>query len=367
MNSRERLSRLFNGQDIDRVPIWLLFPYYKSGSYANIWEIPSYQPILQKVYECTDTIERRHFGMGFCFTVHPDIRWEHKNFQKDGYTISQRSVHYKDMELTSSVAKGKDRSYVERLVKDVGDFDKLISIPYQQAKPEVDWFLKEQENFGNHGLMALDLGDPLGVLAGLCGETDFVLFCYEETEKVVGFLDVIAERVMKAYRYLLERDIGEVYWISGSEFACPPMLSPEYFEKLVARYTKPLVDMIRSYGKKSMIHCHGKIGGVLNSLAVIDADSHHPVEGPPMGDCTLTEAREILGKDAIIAGNIQLGDLWSKTEEEMEFLVKETINEGKQGAFILATTGGPSAPEINERVANNYLKIIETALEFGRF
>ena len=66
-----------------------------------------------------------------------------------------------------------------------------------------------------------------------------------------------------------------------------------------------------------MIHCHGKLGEVLNSLAAIGADSHHPIEGPPMGNCTLTQAWEVLGKEAIIAGNIQLGDLWSKTEDEM--------------------------------------------------
>ena len=62
-----------------------------------------------------------------------------------------------------------------------------------------------------------------------------------------------------------------------------------------------------------------------------------------------------------------MGDLWSKTEEEMEDLVRRTIEEGKQGAFILATTGGPSPPVINERVLGNYLKIIETALEVGRY
>ena len=73
MNNRERLTRLFSGQDIDRVPIWPLFPYYPSGSHANIWEIPSYQPVLRKVYDYTDTIERRHFGMGFCFNIYPDI------------------------------------------------------------------------------------------------------------------------------------------------------------------------------------------------------------------------------------------------------------------------------------------------------
>ena len=366
MTSKERLTRLFNGQDIDRVPIWLLFPYFPSGSYANIWEAPSYQPILQKVYEYTDTIERRGFSRGFCVNVHPDVRHESHQFTRDGYAISQRIVRYRDIELTSSVARGEDRSHIESLVKDVNDLYKLLAMPYQQPEPEVDWFPEEQGRFGDHGLMAVDMGCPLGVLHGLCGETDFVLLCYEELERVMEFLDVIEERILSVCRYLLERGMGEVYWIGSAEFVCPPMLPPDFFDKLVVEYTKPMVDLMHSFGKKTMIHCHGKLGEVLNSLAAVGSDSHHPVEGPPMGDCTLTQAREALGRDAIIAGNIQLGDLWSKTEEEMEELVRQTIREGTQGAFILAITGGPSATEINERVRRNYLRIIETALDAGR-
>ncbi|MFC1714200.1 uroporphyrinogen decarboxylase family protein [Candidatus Poribacteria bacterium] len=367
MNSRERLTRLFSGKDIDRVPIWLLFPYYPSGSYANIWEIPSYQPVLRKVYDHTDTIERRHFSMGYCFNAHPDIRHERHQFVKDGCTVSQRFIRCRDVELRSSVTKGKDRSFIEHLIEDVKDLDKLLSMPYRQATPEVDWFFEKQERFGNRGLMAVDLGDPLSIFHSLCSETDFVLWCYEETQQVMDFLDVMVERTLSSYRYLLQHGVADVYWISGSEFACPPMLPPDYFNRLVVRYTKPLVDLVHSYGKKTMIHCHGKIGEVLSGVAAIGSDAHHPIEGPPMGDCTLTQVHKFLGRDVILAGNIQLGDLWSKTEEEMEDLVRRTIQEGKKGSFILAMTGGPSAPEISERVVNNYLRIIETALDSGLY
>jgi len=131
---------------------------------------------------------------------------------------------------------------------------------------------------------------------------------------------------------------------------CTDIIERRHFDRLVVRYTKPLVDLVRSYGKKSMIHCHGKIGAVLSGLAAIGADSHHPIEGPPMGNCTLRQTRQVLGERAILAGNIQLGDLWSATVEEMEDLVKGIIEEGKQDPFILSITGGPSAPQIDERV-----------------
>lgn len=367
LTSRERLRRLFNSEGIDRVPIWLLFPYFPSRSYADIWENPSYRPILRKVYDCTDIIERRHFDMGFCFNAHPDIHCEFHQSIEGESTVSKRSIRYADVELRSSVTKGENGSFVEPFAKKIDDLERLLVMPYRHAEPQVDWFYKEQEEFGQRGLMAADLGDPLSIFHGLCSETDFVLWCYEETRKVMDFLDAISARTMSAYRFLLERGIADLYWISGSEFACPPMLPPEYFDRLVVRYTKPLVGLVRSYGKKTMIHCHGKIGTVLNGLAAIGADSHHPIEGPPMGDCTLSQARQVLGERTILAGNIQLGDLWSANEEEMEGLVRRTMEEGKQYPFILSITGGPSAPQVDARVKKNYLRIIETALEAGRY
>jgi len=367
LTSRERLGRLFNGEDIDRVPIWLLFPYFPSASYADIWENSSYRPILQKVYDSTDIIERRHFDIGFCFNAHPDIRCESHQSIEDENTVSERRISYGNIELRNSVTKGESGSFVEPFAKNIGDLEKLLAMPYRQAEPQVDWFFKEQEKFGQRGLMAADLGDPLSVFHGLCSETDFVLWCYEETRKVMDFLDAISARTLSAYKFLLERGVADIYWISGSEFACPPMLPPAYFDRLVVRYTKPLVDLVRSYGKKTMIHCHGKIGTVLSGLAAIGTDSHHPLEGPPMGDCTLSQVRQVLGERTILAGNIQLGDLWSATETETEDLVRRTIEEGKQGPFILSITGGPSAPQIDERVVKNYLKIIETALDAGGY
>lgn len=145
MTSRERLTRLFNGEDIDRVPIWLLFPYYPSDSYANIWEIPSYQPVLQTVYEYTDTIECRHLNTGFCFNTHPDIQHEQSSFVEDDNTVSQRTVRYKDIKLQSSITKGTKGTFIKSLIRDPDDRSKILSMPYQRPEPEVDRRLRSGE------------------------------------------------------------------------------------------------------------------------------------------------------------------------------------------------------------------------------
>ena len=366
MTGKERLLRLFNGKDLDRVPIWLLFPYFSSKAYANIFEAESYKSIIGKIYKHTEIIDRRSFDTGFCFNTHPDIKSETRNYRENGDIVSEHVISCKGIELKSTVRRTGENTAVESFVKDINDLDRILSLPYLPPKPDTAKFMLECAELGERGLMGVDLADPLSILHSICSETDFCIFTITDTGKVCEFLDVMFERVYDTYKYLLEQGVGPVFWISGAEFAVPPMVSPAYFGQLVVKYTKKLCDLIRDCGMWSMIHCHGKIGKVLNDLKEIGFDSLHPIEAPPMGDCTLTTARNCLGKDVILAGNIQYGDLWEKSEEEIEELVKCAIDEGKTGRFMLAATGGPSALEISENVSRNYSKVIDAALKYGK-
>ena len=58
MTGKDRLTRLFNGQEIDRVPIYLLFQDYAAPFYTDVWSIPAYEPIVARVYETNDFVDR---------------------------------------------------------------------------------------------------------------------------------------------------------------------------------------------------------------------------------------------------------------------------------------------------------------------
>jgi uroporphyrinogen-III decarboxylase len=121
-----------------------------------------------------------------------------------------------------------------------------------------------------------------------------------------------------------------------------------------------------SYGKKSIIHCHGKIGRVLQYFKTIGMDALHPLEAPPMGDTTLQKAREILGKDTVFIGNIQYGDLFfGHTEEEIESMALDIIADSHKGPIIMAVTGSPTVDPLPSPAERNYLRIIETCLTKG--
>jgi len=366
MTSKERLTRLFEGKDIDRIPVWLLFPYFISPSYADIYNLPDYKPILEQVSSCTDTIERMDINTGFCFNANPSVNFAKRNYTEDGYHIEEQTVSYKDIKLRKAVKRGPSGIEIENYIKTEDDIDRILSLPYKPAEPDTELFNKRRDEFGERGLMGISYSDPISVLHGLCTETEFLLHIVDFPEKINQFLDVMYERISHTLKFMLERGVGPLYWIGGPELVTPPLVSPSYFYDLAVKYNAKLFGLIRNYGMKSMLHCHGNIKKVLSGLNQMGFDSIHPVEAPPMGDCHLGEARTVFGKDAIIAGNIQYGDLWSKSEEEMEQLVKSAIYEGRDGRFILATTGGPSAKEINGTVVRNYARLMDAAMRYGK-
>jgi len=360
MTSKERLRALIERKPIDRVPIWMLFPLERISYALNILDEPSYQNTIKMIHEKTDFIERRSFPNRLCLNAHPEVITE----QDGGVT----RYKYKDTVLESRCYRDSSgKICVEPMVSEAEDLEKILSMPYEPDFSGID--LESERAFisriGDRGIHCVIFEDPVSILHGLCDECGFCVICYSEEEAVTRFLDEMSRRCLERCRYLLENGIGEVFWIGGSEFVTPPMMSPAHFAKYVTPYTKALVDLIHSYGKKVMIHCHGRVKDVLHELKKIGADMLHPIEAPPMGDCTLSEAREVLGDDVIFVGNLQVGDLSSLSAEEITEKVKSALAQEKDHPFILAMTASPIHKQIDERIEENYRAIIESALKYG--
>ena len=137
------------------------------------------------------------------------------------------------------------------------------------------------------------------------------------------------------------------------------------FCELSVKYVKGIVDLIRSYGKFSIVHYHGFLYQVLDGFAQIGMDGLHTIEAPPVGDCTIKQAREKLG-DTILIGNIQYDDLTRLEPEQIKQLTKEALEQGKSGRFILSPTAGPYENNPSDRLVDNYITMIKTALEYGK-
>jgi len=360
MTSKERLTRLFEGRDIDRTPIWLLFPWHRLGCYTDVYNIPDYAPIIRRIEAGdVDSFDRRGADSGFCYNANPDIRVEHHG--TDAVTI-----HAPGITLTKHVRMENGVKCVKFYVDDPADLTSILNIPYVPPRPPLGKLREERAEFGGRGLFMLDLGDALAPLYGLMSATDFSMATATDYDLLLEFLDEMNRRVLELYRYFLEADAVDCYFIVGAEFAGPPLVSPAKFSEMSVRYVKRICDLIRSYNKWSIVHYHGNLFRIREGMKQINPDSLHTVEAPPIGDCTIAEAREVLDPMVLI-GNIQYDDLIRLDEEQIEAQVIEALSQARDGRFILSPTAGPYEDRLPACAVNNYMKMIDTGLQYGKY
>lgn len=366
MTHKETLIRLFSGKEIERVPIWLLNPFHKVSFYTDVYHNPNYAKLLPYLDQHCVTLDRRDYGSGIHYNGNPDIKHVYNTYEKDGNTYQEEQISYKDFKLTSYVRTGKDATYKKYFAEDIDVLDDIMNSPYKPVKIDLSIYEKEKAALGDRGLMMMDLGDPLTPLYHLMSAEDFSIYTITEYEKMLEFLDAMYQRTYDLYRYYLENGIGDVFFIVGAEFAGPPLVAPSKFCELSVKYVKGIVDLIRSYGKYSIVHYHGFLYQVLDGFAQIGMDGLHTIEAPPVGDCTITQAREKLG-DTILIGNIQYDDLTRLSQEQIAALTKDVIEEGKGGRFILSPSAGPYEDNPSDKLVDNYITMIESALKYGKY
>ena len=366
LTSRERLTRLFNKQDIDRVPIWLLNPVDGHGSYADIYNLPCYKRLIPYIRDVCDNFNRRGYARGFCYNGNPDIKNINIEITVEGERFTVPATAYGDKVWARYTVRTGKGTRVKFMLNEPEELRDILDIPYVQPVIDASKYEEERAALGERGLMMADIGDALGPLYSLMGPEDFALATATHYSELLEFLDVMCERNLTLYKALLEKNICDVFFVVGAEFAIPPLVSPDKFHDLSSRYVKQVIDLIRSYGKHSIVHCHGHIYEILDGMAYIDPDGLHTIEAPPVGNCTLTQAREAL-KDTVLIGNIQYDDIYRFSRDEMYEAAKQTVLEGRTGRFILSPTAGPYASDIPEGMTDNYIAIIEAGLEYGKF
>ncbi len=366
LSSRERLSRLFEGKRTDRVPVWPLFPFHRLHYYADIHALPCYRRVVEAARLHADVFDRRAPETGFCLSGSPQIHMREERRVEGGRRLALRTVSWRGLELSQEgVLDGERLQPTRHWVDDVAQLGRILEMPYERPPFDLAQFEREREELGDRGLMMLDIGDPLQVLYRLMSVETFAVATLTDRSLLLHFLDEMNRRCLDLYGWLLDHGVGPVYFIVGAEFAGPPVVSPADFMELSARTVKGLVDLIRSRGMYSIVHYHGNLTRVLPGMAAIGADGLHTVEAPPVGDCTLEQARKALG-DTILIGNIQYDDFRRLTPDDMERLVERTIGEGSGGRFILSPTAGPYEQSIPQRTQDNYVRFLEAGAKYGR-
>ncbi len=369
MTSRERLWAALSGHQPDRVPIWMLYPRQQLPYYVDVYSLPSYARITPHVWEQTDWFDRRGIPTPPFYTAAAQI--ESSVETRDGWTITRRVLHTPRGDLFSEHyqdnhnAAGAQTAYY---CQEIDDLDKVLSIPYQPVEPDLTAYHQAAGRLGEAGLMMVSLNTAIGVAYGLAHPQTFALWTLTEREALVRFTRIMFEREYTFLKKALRAGAGPVFFTVGTEFVAPPMCSPETFDALIAPFDAPLFELIHHYGGKVIVHHHGRIDALLERIADLGADGIQPIEEPPVGDCTMAEAKRRIGDRVCLIGSVQYDDLQRLTPDEMEALVKRQIHDAAAGgAMILAPTAGPYAATLSERQQENTIRLIQAGLKWGRY
>jgi uroporphyrinogen-III decarboxylase len=369
MTSGERLWAALSCQEPDRVPIWMLYPRERLGYYVDVHTLPSYAPIMPHIWDRTDWLDRRNIASGAFYTAAADIEVQVE--ARDGWTITRRTLHTPLGDLTSEHRQDEENASgatTEHFCKDIADLEKVLSIPYEPVEPDLTAFHEAGSKLGDAGLMMLGIGMPIGVAYGLAHPETFAIWTLTERETLARFTEEMFEREYAFLKKALAKGAGPVFFAVGTEFVAPPMCSPAAFDALITPFDGPLFELIHSHGGKVLVHHHGNVSAILERIADLGADGIQPIEEPPIGDCTMAEAKRRIGNRVCLVGSVQYDDFARLPPDEMEELVRRQIRDAAPGGgMILAPTAGPYAAHLTERQQENTIRFIDAGHKWGRY
>ncbi|HOX07225.1 MAG TPA: uroporphyrinogen decarboxylase family protein [Planctomycetota bacterium] len=371
MTARERLLAALRGEPVDRVPIWLLFPYHRLGCYADVRTVPSYREVFGASRGRAVSLDRRHLSAPL---FEPEVAVRSERTEEEGWRVEREAVEWRDVRLVAETRRRGDEVRVRKLISSEEDLRAFCRLPVETDPGRLSAALEAQleahrreraELPAEFGATMLDLGEPIGVLYSRSELTEYPVWSLTADELVRGLLDRLMERLRVVYSFCLERDLAEVYFLVGSELASPPMVSRETFRRWIVPYARELIAMIHARGRLAIQHYHGQIREVLPDFLEMAPDGLHTIEAPPNGNCTMTGAYQVVGDRIALIGNIQYDCFRSYRPGEMREAVRALLEECRGRRFILSPSAGPYEPEISERMQANYLEFLEAGWEFG--
>jgi uroporphyrinogen-III decarboxylase len=244
-------------------------------------------------------------------------------------------------------------------VESEADIKKIASVPWERpeklAPPNLDALPDE---FSERGVLSTSISSPFVCVSAMMSYEWFLELCFLDLDLVKELTEICRQRVLDCVKALLSKPGIEYVWMGGSEWVTPPMAPPMIYDALVQEQEKSIIQYIHENSDAiAHIHCHGRVRDALPKMIDRGGDYTEPVEPPPDGDITMTEAKKIAHGRITLGGNIECRILCIESEDAVEAAV-EAAFEGGEERLILRPTEGPS-PVLTEQEFRNYMRLID--------
>ncbi len=352
MTGRERYEAIFRGDVPDRpaVKLWGCDAARRPRHIA-------FEPIRDLALRMTDLV----FSAGSAFSLYAGRRAGEvtRSVRRPGASpewVEQVTVLHTplgDLEEIYLASTGNRPGYHKTyFLKEPDDIRKVLALPYEPFPfSSQDWERRVAE-VGDRGIAMFGLDHAMYGLQRLIGSENFALWSREASDLMLEAMTCFAERIRDHARRALEAGVRGVFGWVGPELCIPPLMAPADFDRYVAALDRPLIDLIHDAGGRVWVHCHGRMGPVLERFAAMGVDVLNPIEPPPMGDMTLDEAFARVGNRMGLEGNLETHDLMTGTPETLRPRITAALAAGRGRRFILCPSSGydenvePSRQEI---------------------
>jgi hypothetical protein len=309
------------------------------------------------------------FGVTDVLGIRDTEAVERNVYRGDGATHTELLLHTPKGDLTAHYTENDGVHTIWRhdlLIKSDDDIDRFLAAPFAPRPPDVAAFEQARTALGDRGLMEIEVPSPLCIVVENMSYEDFMVRTVFLPEKIEALLARAEELVLGWLEGLLRAGFGPVFRIFGPEYVAPPVMSLKHFKKYATGYDRPLVELIHRYGGFVRYHCHGPVRRILDDFLALGVDMTDPCEAPPNGDITLRELANIVGRELILMGNIQLDDIERAPAEKIDRLVAEAVNAaGGRAPFILCPTASPFSSPLSPVTERNLIQFLDAAEKYG--
>jgi len=345
MTKRERLLRVLNRKEPDRIP-WLIYPLLTIFGEAELryrnmglsYYVP--RPVHHLVRENVDiwdkvsinekdqvSIIQRHYA-----TPKGEIIGKYKiPYEAAPQTLEEAGLWH------PSCIPGEGTWTVEYPFRSVDDYPVLeFIIENSIYTPDYDKYYTNNTFLGDEGIVMAGLGkSPFqAIIYDWMGHETCFFEVHDHPDKFNRLYDIMYEKQLELCKIAAESP-ADIVW--EGENVTEVLTAPKYFEQYCMPFYKKIAPIIHEKGKLYGAHLDGQLLHLKDLIAKTPFDFIDAVTPPPLGNLPIEEARASWTDKTIICNFPENVYHW-KNDDIKKYMIELLKKVAPGNNFILSTT-----------------------------
>ena len=373
MNAHERVIRVLNHEEPDRVPLFcqVMMSEFKK-KILDYWG-PSYKKERRFTLSYRDyNIEYKlGFDAAWDFNMFP-VYIPQKYIQNHPMPQMDDERQYVDIDgrifLKHPPIDFDSQYYLKNYIsnEEMADYfhDTYYSIEWEEAPDYATKVNKRLKKFAVDEFVPCSHLDPIleplweGLGLGL-----LLKLIRKNPSKIRHYINLREKKLIQAAKINAETDLDIFFLCDDSALKGTTMINPRYHREFIIPSYKKAVEILKKAGKYVIFHSDGYTEPYFEGLIEAGFDGVESLE--PMAGMDLKYLMETYGEDLCLIGNIDVSQLlpYGSKEDVMNAVKKCIIDAGEGSGYILS----PCTDITNSCKVDNVLTMISAAKKYGKY